>query len=73
MTSSSDISFPLDIKNDNNVILEPGDSELARLALSFAVVEHHLQHMFHSLVIAPIDLSTPGLRILDQACADGKL
>ena len=62
----------VDTDDDMNVVLKPGQSELDRLALSFAVVEHHFQAQFQGLIVAPIDLHKPGLSILDQACADGK-
>lgn len=54
--------------NDDNVIFETGKSETERLALQHEIVKDH----FKNLVKAPIDLSKPGLKILDQATADGK-
>jgi hypothetical protein len=53
--------------NDDNVIFETGKSETDRLALQHEIIKEHMK----DLVKAPIDLSKPGLKILDQATADG--
>ena len=55
--------------NDDNVIFDAGKSELDRLRLQHVMIKDHMR----DLIIAPIDLSKRGLRILDQATADGKL
>jgi len=53
--------------NDDNVIFETGQSEADRLRLQHEIMKHGMK----DLVKAPIDLSKPGLQILDQATADG--
>jgi len=55
---------PLD---EDNIIMEPGRGEIARLTLQQKILNKHME----SLILAPLDLSKPGLRILDQATADG--
>jgi hypothetical protein len=54
--------------NDDNVLFETGKSETDRLALQHEIIKDHMK----DLVKAPVDLSKPGLKILDQAAADGK-
>jgi hypothetical protein len=53
--------------NDDNILFEPGQSETARLALQHEIIKYGMK----SLIKAPIDLSKPGLKTLDQATADG--
>ncbi|KAF4626874.1 hypothetical protein G7Y89_g11279 [Cudoniella acicularis] len=53
--------------NDNNIIFETGTSETERLALQHEIIKDHMK----DLIKAPLDLSKPGLKILDQATADG--
>ena len=43
-------------------------SEVERLSYQHAVIKDHLKGQ---LVLAPIDLSIPGLQVLDSATADG--
>ena len=43
-------------------------SEVERLSYQHAVIKDHMKGQ---LVLAPIDLSVPGLQILDSATADG--
>lgn len=54
--------------NDDNILFETGQSETARLALQHEIIKYGMK----GLIKAPIDLSKPGLKILDQATADGK-
>jgi hypothetical protein len=56
------------LTNDDNILFEPGQSETARLALQHEIIKYGMK----DLVKALIDLSKPGLKILDQATADGK-
>jgi len=53
--------------NDDNVILKTGKQEVDRLDTQHIVIREAMG----SLVLAPIDLSKPGLRILDQATGGG--
>lgn len=53
--------------NDDNVIFGAGQSEVERLDMQHKVIADHMTQ----LILAPIDLSKPGLRILDQATGGG--
>jgi hypothetical protein len=55
-------------QDDDNLIMNPGEGEIARLTLQHKVIKHYMKN----LILAPIDLSQPGLHILDQASADGR-
>ena len=54
--------------NDDNVIFATGQTETDRLRLQHEIMKDCMK----DLIKAPIDLSKPGLQILDQATADGK-
>jgi hypothetical protein len=57
-----------DSSTEDNLIFEAGSGEIARLTLQSKVIKYTMG----KLVLAPVDLSKPGLRIFDQACADGQ-
>jgi hypothetical protein len=54
--------------NDDNIIFETGSKEVNRLQLQHEIIKDAMD----SLIKPPLDLSKPGLQILDQATADGK-
>jgi hypothetical protein len=54
--------------NDDNVIFETGTSEVERLNRQHEMIAAAMD----PLILAPINLSKPGLRILDQATGAGK-
>jgi len=54
---------------DSDYILEASPTETQRLRMQHDVIKEALDG---HLITAPIDLSLPGLRILDSATADGK-
>lgn len=56
-----------ELSTEDNLIFEAGGGEIARLTLQSKVIKYTMG----KLVLAPVDLSKTGLRILDQACADG--
>ncbi|KAF2179244.1 hypothetical protein K469DRAFT_596756 [Zopfia rhizophila CBS 207.26] len=53
--------------NDDNVIFEAGKSEVERLNMQHEMIRDSMTQ----LILAPIDMSKPGLRILDQATGGG--
>jgi hypothetical protein len=53
--------------NDDNVVFGETKSEVERLRIQHVVIKDQIK----DLILAPVDLSTSGLRILDQATADG--
>jgi hypothetical protein len=55
--------------NKQEYILEASPTETERLRMQHDVVKDAVGG---SLVVAPIDLTKPGLRILDSATADGR-
>ena len=52
------------------IIRSPVEEEISRLTLQHSVVKAAANNR---LLFAPIDLTQPGLKIIDSACADGKL
>ncbi|EHK98558.1 hypothetical protein M7I_5648 [Glarea lozoyensis 74030] len=62
MTSTSGL-------NDDNIIFAAGEKEVDRLQLQHEIMKDAMK----DLIKAPLNLSKPGLQILDQATADGPL
>jgi hypothetical protein len=57
-----------DDKNTTHYFLDVNPEEAERLELSQEIISDHMQRA----VWAPIDLSQPGLKILDSATASGE-
>jgi hypothetical protein len=55
-------------KNKTHYFLDGNPEELERLKLGHVVISACMQQ---KLILAPLDLSKPGLQILDSATADG--
>ncbi|KUJ19283.1 S-adenosyl-L-methionine-dependent methyltransferase [Mollisia scopiformis] len=52
---------------EKRIDLGPDDKEIERLTAQHKI----MKSCYEKLILAPIDLSKPGLRILDSGCADG--
>lgn len=69
-TLDDDVAFPTSVISDSSdYVLSINPSETERLRMQHDVVK---DAMGGRLVLAPIDLTMPGLRILDSATADGE-